>query len=243
MINKKIIVSLLLLSFLLIFSLNGILAYSYKLQICNPPILNTSCIDSTSVLPITNAPSAIMFIGPDGNLYITNDTPIQYGNNITNVTNIYVTNVTYTNVTYSYNLSNGTNITIIQNITANDTLVQQWLSSLNLSSLNSSVFNWSSLGIYTKNDTDNALNTELTSVQNLLTNYASKNDLTTLDSKYKYLLAISPSGINGSVDLTGLVNGNSGDFSMTWKVIIIIDIIITILLMIVLIKGMMGARE
>jgi hypothetical protein len=237
MINKKIILGSLLLSLFLILSLNGILAYTYKFQLCNPPTINDSCINYSSVSPVTNAPINGIMYWKDGSLYLTNETPLNY--NYTYVT-YNVTNVTY--VTNSYNLTNGTNVTIIQiqNITANDTLVQQWLSSLNIS--NSSVFNWSNLGIYTKNETQAALNAELSSVQTLLANYATKADLdalnNALNAKYGYLLAINSTGINGTINLNEINNG--GGFDMTWKVIIIIIGVLVFILIIMFVRSMMS---
>jgi hypothetical protein len=229
MVNKKIILSLFFFG-LFLSVLNGIIAYTYQIPLCSSTI-NSSCINFTSVGAITNGPINGIMFWKDGYLYLTNDTLTNYTSNTYITYNI--TNITY--VTNSYNLTNGSNITIIQNITANDTLVQQWISSLNLSN------NWSSLGIYTKNETQAALNAELSSVQSLLANYATKADLDALNNalniKYGYLLAINSTGINGTINLNEINNGT--EFSMTWKVIIVINCILIVILIIFIVRNMM----
>lgn len=191
------------------------------MPLCNSTT-NSSCINYTSVSPITTAPmNGIIFVR-DGYLYLTNDTLINY----TTINNIsyYITNIT--NITYVYNISNGSNLTIIQNITANDSIIRDWVNSkLNSSFLNSSY--------YIKNETDIkfVFRTELDELKNTLTTYSTKNDLNT---RYGYLLAINASSVTGSINLDNLNEDNG--FTMVWKVILIIDCVLTVLLMIGLLK-------
>jgi hypothetical protein len=224
MITKKIIYSLFFLAFFLIM-LNGILAYTLQISLCNPPTINESCINYTSISPVTNAPVNGIMYWKDGYLYLTNETPINYTiNNNYNVTNItfQITNIT------TYNLSNGSSLTIIQNITANDSIIQNWVNS-----------KLSNITVYNRSDANTtfAFRTELTDLINTLSSYATKNDLTNFDAKYGYLLAINSSGINGTINLNE--TGNE-EFSLTWKVIVIIDCILTIILIIFIVRSMMS---
>lgn len=232
MINKKIILSSLFFMFFLVIILNGIMAYTFQIPLCNSSI-NSSCINLTSVASITNAPINGIMFWKDGNLYLTNDTSFNY--TVYNNTVYNVTNITYQtiNATYIYNITNGSNVTIIQNITANDSIIRDWINS----KLNNTFFNGS---IYNKSDAEItfALKTELNELKTSIANYATKNEMTSLDSKYAYLLAINGSGLNGSININELSNDNG--ISTTWMVIIIINCVLTVILIIVMIRIMSG---
>jgi hypothetical protein len=226
MITKKTILSIFFFAFLLaILNTIPISAYTFQIPLCNPPIMNTSCINYTSVSPITNAPVNGIMYSKDGYLYLTNETPVNYTiyNNYTNIT-YNVTNVTI----YSYNISNGSSLTIIQNITANDSIIRDWINS----KFNTTIYNKSEA-----NDTF-AFRIELNELRNNLVNYAAKTDLNVLDSKYNYLLAINATGINGTISLNDL--NNKDGLSMTWKIIIIINCLLIVILIFVVIKNMMS---
>lgn len=217
MITKKIISSLFFFVLLLTIII-GISAYTFQIPICNSTI-NNSCINITSISPITNAPNGIMF-WKDGYLYLTNDTATNY--TIYNITN---TNITYQNITYFYNISNGSSLTIIQNITANESIIRDWINS----KLNSTFYNNS---FYNRSDADItfAFKTEFNNLKNSLSTYAMKTDL----DKYGYLLTINASGIDA-------INVNeNGGLSTTWIVIIIINCVLTVVLMLFIIKMMMS---
>lgn len=222
MITKKIILSLFFFTLFLTI-LNGVLAYTLQIPLCTPSI-NTNCINYTSVSPITNIPLNGIMFWKDGYLYLTNETAINYtviNNNYTyinNGTNItyYITNVT----TYSYNLTNGSNLIIIQNITANESIVRDWVNS----KFNTTFYNKSDAEITF------AFKTELNELKNTLSSYAVKTDL----DKYGYLLAINASGIDE-------LNLNENDsLSMIWKVIIIINCILIVIIILFIIKSMMS---
>lgn len=246
MINKTII-GILLLSFLLLF-VTSISAYTIRIPVCNSnSTINDTCLNYSYVGAVTNAPKAIMYLGDDGNLYLTNDTQIQYTmyNNYTNYTNIYnvtnVTNITHVSNYYVYNFTNGTasNITIVQNFTANDSIIRAWVSSLNLSIFNSTMYN--------KSEADSifAFKGDLSNIQNALANYATKQDILLLDSKIAQSSAsiLNFSGINGSINLKALqehVDNNTGDFNMTWKVVIVINCILLLLVIAMIAKLMMS---
>jgi len=225
--NTKTILSLF---FFFIFSsilLSGISAYTFQLPLCNATI-NTSCINYTSVGAITNAPiNGIMFFR-DGNLYLTNDTIINY--TVTN--NITVNNITQ-NIThiYNYNATNGSSITVVQNITANESIIRDWVAAkLTTTFSNITFYNRSDADITFafKSDVTN-LRTEIT---NMLLNYPS---ITDMNNKYGYLLVINTTGVNGTIQLTE----DMGDgMSTTWKVIVIINCVLIVLLMIIIIKMM-----
>lgn len=234
MISKKILISLLFFTFFLAMTLNGIVAYTFQIPLCNSSSLDDTCINFTSTSSITNAPINGIMFWRDGYLYLTNDTSINY--TVYNNTVYNITNVTYQtiNATYIYNISNGSTLTIIQNVTVNESIIKDFINS----KLNNSFFNGS---FYNKSETDSifALKTEINDLKNQFANYASKNDITSLDAKYGYLLAINASGINGSsINLNELSQDNG--LSMTWKVIIIINSIFILVLIIVMIKGMMS---
>lgn len=247
MINKKIIISFLLLSFFLILSLNGILAYTLKFPLCSPPIINNSCINYTIAQAVTNAPSAIMYFGQDGNLYLTNDTLIQYTviNNITYPTyqTINTTNITYI---YNYNATNGSviNVTIYQNITANETYLRQWLASINFSNASSNISSLFNISGYNRAEAEAAFafKSELTNLQNGVSNtFATKVEMNNLDAKYAALLI----GQNGTVtNFTALAekieNNTSGEFSITWEIIIIINSILAVCIILFLVRSMMS---
>lgn len=244
MINKTIF-SILLLSFLLLF-VTSISAYTIKIPVCtSSSTINDTCLNYSYVGAITNAPKAIMYLGDDGNLYLTNDTQVQYTivNNYTNYTNVYnVTNVTQlVSNYYSYNLTNGSNITIFQNFTANDSIIRTWISSLNLSIFNNTIYN--------KSDADSifAFKGDLVNLQNALANYATKNDISILDSKITQssLSSLNLSGINGSINLKAIqdhIDNSTGDFSMTWKVIIIINCVLIVILILLIAKNMIAGE-
>lgn len=239
----KNLIKVLITCFLLVFLMTQVSAYTVQIPVCNASI-STSCVNITYVGAITNAPRAIMYLGSDGNLYLTNDTTIQYTivNNYTSPTYYNITNITTQNVTnyYSYNLTNGSNLTIIQNFTANDSIIQAWVNNLNLS--NVAVLTMFNRTYYTKIDSNSifASKNDLTALQNVLTSYATKGEINNLDIKYTPLLA----GPNGTVaNYTALVEkieNNSGGFSLTWKIILIINGILTLLLLIMVVKNMMG---
>jgi hypothetical protein len=220
-----------------------VFGYTIKIPVCTSN-LTADCINYTHVSAITNAPRAIMYLGEDGNLYLTNDTQIQYTivNNYTttNYTTVYnVTNVSqFYNVTnyYSYNLTNGSNMTIIQNITANDSVIKEYLEKFNLSLFNGTIYN------KTEADSVFAFKGDLSNIQNSM---ATKAELGMIDNKYSPLLALSFAGPNGSlINLTSLSqkvdeNTDSG-FSITWKVIIVINCILLLLIIVMIAKMMMS---
>jgi hypothetical protein len=241
MITNKIILNIFLLSFFLILSLNVISiptsAYTFQIPLCNSTV-NTSCINLNTITPVTNAPINGIMYWRDGNLYLTNDTVINYTiiNNITNITyQNNITNITYqtTNVTtYVYNISNGSSLIVYQNITANDSIIRDWINS----KLNSSFSNTSLLNFYNKTDAEItfALKTELIELRSNLVNYATKADV----DKYGRLLVIDTSGLNETLNLQELVDNNG--LSMTWMIIIIVNCVLVVVLMIAVVKLMMN---
>jgi len=225
MINKKIIINLLLLNFLLILSLNGVLSYTLKFPLCNSSsTINDSCINYITATAITNAPQAIMFLGQDGNIYLTNDTQIAYTivNNITNITNNITNN-------YYYNATNGSDIIVVHNITANETYLKSWINSLNITS----IFNFSG---YNKSEIDVLLASKIdtTSLQTALANYATQTQLNNLN------IVLNPNGT--PINFTALqeyYENKDGDFSMTWKIIIIINCFLIVILILLIAKTIM----
>ena len=232
--TNKTILGVLAFTFLLLF-ISGTLGYSIKIPVCNST-LNDSCITYSNVAAIASAPLASMYLGADGNIYLTNDTlsnytiysPVFY--NYTNITQ----NITYY---YSYNLTNGSNLTIYQNVTANDTMLRTWIATLNLT------FNQSG---YNRTEADSlfASKIDLANLQNALVNYASKNDLNTLNAKFSPLLYINFTGTNGSsINLKAIqdhVDNSTGDFNMTWKVIIIINCFLVVVVILLVARSMMA---
>jgi len=217
MITKKIILNLFFFVFILTI-INAVSAYSFQVPVCNSTI-NDSCINFVSTAPITTAPTNGLVYWKDGYLYFTNETPIDSINN----TYIYTYNNTiYTGV--SYNISNGSTITIIQNITANDTIIRNWV----YSQLNSTFYN--------KSEADIAFvpRTEFNPLRDSLpTTYVT---ITDLNSKYSYLLAI-----NGSEIINGTISSGDGEkLTITWKIIIIINCVLIVILLIAIIKIMMA---
>jgi hypothetical protein len=224
--NTKIILSVFFFFIVSLTLLNGISAYTFKIPVCNDTV-NTSCINYTAITPITNAPiNSVMFFR-DGNLYLTNDTTFTYTivNNITNITQ-NITNI------YSYNATNGSDITVVQNITANESIIRDWV-------VTKLTTTFSNMTFYNKSEADNlfAFKTEMNNVKTEITNMLlSYPSITDMNNKYGYLLVINTSGANGTIQLTEDVGSGMG---MTWKVIIIINIVISVLLMIVIVKIMM----
>jgi hypothetical protein len=217
MIHKKILLSLFFFaSFLIV--LNGVMAYSFQFPLCNPPIINNSCINYTAVAAITNAPINSVMYWRDGYLYLTNETAIVY-----NTT--HITNITYTNVSYFYNISNGSSVTVIQNITANESIVREWL----VAKLNSTFYN---MTFYNRTEADGlfAFKSEISEVRNRFVGYVTTADL---DTRYGYLLSINSTGINGSVNLSDIADSG---FTTTWKVIVIINSIMIVILVIGLVR-------
>lgn len=221
MINKKILLSVFFLS-LFLATLNGVVAYSFQIPLCNSTV-NVSCINYTSIAPITNAPLNEIIYWRDGYLYLTNDTNITHNN--------YTNNITYTNISYFYiyNATNGSSITVIQNFTANESIVREWL----ITKLNSMFHN---MTVYNRSEADTtfAFRTELDGVRNSLVNYATVNDL---NARYGYLLAINASGINGSINSSDSVNQ---DIGLVWKIIIIVNCVLIVILLVMLKMVMSG---
>lgn len=217
MLTKKTILSIFFLALFLV-TLNGVIAYTLQIPLCNATT-NTSCINSTSVAPVINNSNGIYF--RDGFLYLTNDTNITH--NITYVT-YNVTNITV----YSYNISNGSTLNIYQNVTGNDTIIRDWVNA----KLNATLFNMS---FYNKTDADInfAFKTELaalrTEITNALTAYSTKVDL---DTRYGPLLTLNSSALNQ----TAIDDLNEDKFTLTWKIVLIIDCVLTVLLLIGLMR-------
>jgi hypothetical protein len=208
--------------------LNGIglvSAYSFQIPICNPPSINISCIELTSIPSITTAPLNGIMYWKDGYLYLTNETVISYGS----INNTYTYNNTiYTNVSYfySYNLTNGSTLIITQNVTANDSIIRDWVNNKINVTLNNITY-------YNKNEADAkfVFRTEFDELKNTLSTYST---ISNLDSRYGYLLAINGSGIvNGTIN-----SGNEGNFSTIWKVIIIILCVLVVILLFAIIRIM-----
>jgi hypothetical protein len=220
MITKKILLGLFFFGLFLLM-LNGIFAYTYQIPLCNSSI-NDSCLNFTSVGPITDGPINGIIFWKDGYLYLTNETIINHTINYYNMTNVTYQNITNVTTNYYYNISNGSSLTIIQNVTANDSLIKEWMNSkMNLS-------------FYNKSDAEItfAFKTELNELKNTLSSYAAKTEL----DKYGYLLAINASDvINGTIG-----NKNDINFNLTWEVIIIINCILTVILIIFIIRSMMS---
>ena len=248
MINKKIgilLFSCMLLSLLL--SVNFILGYTIKIPVCNSTINNSnntnSCINYTTVSAVTNAPPAMIYLGQDGNLYLTNDTSMNFSNNYNATFITYqVTNITNVTYIYSYNATNGStiNVTILQNVTANETYLRQWIASLNISSF----FNYTG---YNKSDADSifASKSDLNNIQNSL-GLATKIDLNSFEARLSPLLSLNVINNGTTINLTALAdhveNTKGDDFNMFWKVIVIINIVLVVIVMLVLIRNIMSGQ-
>lgn len=224
--------------FLIVFLTACISAYSYQIPVCNST-LNTSCIPITNISSITNAPHAIIYF-QDGNLYITNDT--FYPNATTVINNTYyyttqVTNLTYVTYNYTYimNYSNGSSFIFQPNITLDEDAVVSRINKLY------SLSNFSRF--YNKTEIDGIFVTQ-SQMNNLVTSlgtYATKGDLVNFDTRLASLNNLN--SINwSSFNLTKINEhiDNGGDFSTTWKTIVIIEGIIILLLLIFVAKAAMS---
>jgi hypothetical protein len=214
MLIKKLGVSVTFLVFALLL-INLANAYSVKINVCNST-LNTSCLEITSVSAITTAPYSYIYLGPDGNIYLTNDTSFNYVN-ATNIT--YIMN--YNNVTNFYNMSNGSDLIVVQNFTANDSLIEAWLLQTNLSKY-----------FYNRTFAD--------SIFALKGDYATKTELNSIDVKYAAAITtnfITTNGttINSTVVADYVIN-DKDDFTMVWKIILISSFVLTLLLFVMIIR-------
>lgn len=221
----KKVINLLFLFLLIITGLTGTLAYTLKFPLCNSTV-NDSCINYTSVSPITNAPKAIMYWDESGNLYLTNDTPTVYINNYTYLQYVNLTNITYqvTNITnLYYNASNGSNIILSVNVTANETFVREWL--VNLYSNFSNIYNRSEI------ENRFAFKDDLNGIRNIFNNYTLTVD-TKVDNLYSNISSLNITRMNEFMD-------DNGSFSTTWKVIVIINCILMVAIILFLIRNMM----
>ena len=185
----------------------------------------------------------MIYLGQDGNLYLTNDTSMNFSNNYNATFITYqVTNITNVTYIYSYNATNGStiNVTILQNVTANETYLRQWIASLNISSF----FNYTG---YNKSDADSifASKSDLNNIQNSL-GLATKIDLNTFEAKLNPLLSLNVINNGTTINLTALAdhveNTKGDDFNMFWKVIVIINIVLVVIVMLVLIRNIMSGQ-
>lgn len=205
MIPTKIYYSLI---FLLIL-ITSVTAYSYKIPVCNATSYNNSCLNVTSVGAITNAPNSMIYY-QDGNIYLTNDT-IPNIHAIYNYTMINVTNISYNNIT----MINFTNISYYNGTILNYTYNYSYGSS---NTINKSEFD----NIY-------ANQSQLTNLINSLpTTYSTKTDLINLEARITNLNSISNLS---SLNMTRINEHlDSGDFSGSWKIAIVIEGILIVLL-------------
>lgn len=190
-------------------------AYSIKINTCNATV-NISCLNISTVPAITTAQYAYMYLGSDGNIYLTNDTAYVYTNmSYFNVTYFNITYTNYTNITYVYNLTNGSTLQVVQNFTANDSAIEVWLTGTNFRAT-----------FYNKTQADNLFA--------LKSDYATKAELNVVDAKYAAaVLTTTFITDNGTViNSTYIANHvyNEGDFSIIWKIMIIASLILIILL-------------
>ena len=224
---KKLSLMILVLLVLMI-AIAGVTAYSYQIPVCNST-LNTTCIPITSTA--TNSTQKAVIYYQDGFIYLTNDT-----NLYNNYTNITYTNITY--LTYMINYTNGSSFIFQPNITINDgyvrDLFQQVYSASNFSNF------------YNKTTIDSKIASlgssgDLDFIKNSLATYATKNDLALYDIKLNNLNNVN--SLNWSLFNLTAINehiDNGGDFSITWKVIVIIEAIVIILLLLFVVKSMMS---
>lgn len=247
---KKAYLYISILSFLLVIvTIGEISAYSYQIPVCNSTNIsnvsntNVSCVPIIGVSSITNAPQAMIYY-QNGNLYITNETGINYTiiynsslapihfNNYTNMSVQNITNITY--YTYMINNSNGSSYTFQQNISLNNDYVRSLFNQL-YSDTNFSKF-------YNRTEMDTLLSSQLSAQLTTLTNnlgsYATKGELVNLDLKMANVNTINWTSFN----LTRINEymDNGGDFNITWKVVVIFEGVVILLLLIFVAKTMMS---
>lgn len=214
--------------------------YVYQIPICSTTN-TTDCLKANTTTGINGIPAIIFY--QNGYLYVTNETSYNFTStvyyNVTNITTyINLTNITYQNVsyiTYMINNSNGSSVVYQQNITVDNTYIRRLFNDL-YSDTNFSRY-------YNKTEIDNTFATQnqFNTVSNNMINYASKGDLVTLDSKFSNMNNLN--NINWtSFNLTQINEhiDNGGDFSMTWKVIVIVEGVIILLLLLFVARSMMN---
>lgn len=231
------VLSLIILSLVLIANIS---AYTLKLPVCNDGIVNTSCVNVSDATGTSNTGTPAVIFYQNGNLYVSNDIPLNYtityvNNNWTNYTNLtqvtqQITNVTY--VTYIINNSNGSSFVFQQNYSINNSYIHSLFNEVYASSNYSNFYN------RTDSDSRFATKGELPNLAAYLTRgdfearWATLANLNTLNNLN--LTSLNISRINEHLD-----NGGSGDFNMTWKIIIGVIGIIVLGMAIMMIKSMM----
>lgn len=212
-------IKLLLFSILLL-TIIYVSAYSIQIPVCNNN-LTLNCINYSNVTSINNASHAVLFVGEDGNLYLTNETP-PYVATIYNYTSYNVTNVTY----HYYNTSNGS-ISVYYNVTANETQVKEWLEKLykNLSN------------IYNKTDVEevfvnkslfNESYHELKNITTHLYDYINNVNMTLVNNQMGNI-SFNVSEINDFLE-------DNSKFTLFWKFVIIINIFLLMVVIAMLIR-------
>ena len=235
-------------------------AYTIKLPLCNGTIstfclplcngtISTSCINFNDTIGTTNSGTSAIIFYQNGNIYISNDTPANYTINYYNLTNI----INSTNVTYVYpitnyyvNLSNGSTYFIQDNKTTINYTINYTINNDYIRDLFQQVYvasNWSNF--YNKTYIDLNFETigDINSVKTTLSTYVTKTDLAAFDARIASLNNIN--GFNWTdFNMTRMNEiSDSGAFSMFWKVIIIIEGIIIVLLLAFVVKSMSSGGD
>ena len=253
---KKIYALLILISIILLIatiSISSTSAYTIKLPVCNGTV-STSCINFTDAVGTTNSGTLATIFYQNGNIYVSNDIPPNYTINnyftITNASNymnvsMNVTNITYQNIsyiTYQINLSNGSTYVIQEN----HTVINYTVSNDYIRELFQQVYvasNWSNFYNKTYIDTNFETIGDINSVKTALSTYATKIDLANFDARITSLNNIN--GFNWSDFNMTRINeiSDGGTFSMFWKVMIIIEAVVIVLLLAFVVRSMSSGGD
>lgn len=245
---------------LVFLSIATISAYTIKLPVCSDTV-TTSCVNLNDATGTVNAGNPAIVFYQSGNLYISNDIPTNYSNvyhyNVTNVTYMNYTNmtyITYTNltnitqnnisyITYHMNYSNGSTFVIQQNTTVinysiNNDYIRDLFQQVYIASNFSNFYNRSYI------DANFETLGDINNVKAALSTYATRAELANYDARIAALNNLNSLNWSG-FNMTRLneISDGGGDFSMTWKVIIVIEGVVIILLLLLVVKNMMGGGD
>lgn len=234
------IMIILVLVLLSILSIATISAYTLKIPVCNDGIVNTSCVNINDATGTTNNTNPAILFYQNGNLYLSNDIPASYNMNYYNLTNISyfnVTNITqqYTNITYlTYvmNYSNGSTFVFQPNYSIDNDYIKTLFQQVFQASNWSNFYNTSYINANFESISD------INNVKSTLGSYATQAQLASFDARLNNINGGNLSGVN-MTKLNDLLN-NGGDFSMGWKVAIVIIGLLVIVIAIMIFRMGMG---